>query len=129
MKKLQQSSWNEEAEEDNIAQDFATIEDQIDKAFRDAEPEKMKRDLEKMFDEEDALSHPDPEDGLKARRPRYKNTFMNMGEKFPWEEDDTLPDDDDDLPSLAHAELEQHREIRHYARLAAWEMPLLSSML
>ena len=30
------------------------------------------------------------------------------------------------LASLAHRELEQHRELRELARLAAWEMPLLS---
>jgi len=35
---------------------------------------------------------------------------------------------EDDITSLAHGELEQHREYREYARLAAWEMPLLSSM-
>lgn len=34
----------------------------------------------------------------------------------------------DDISSLAHGELEQHREMREMARVAAWEMPLLSSM-
>ena len=34
----------------------------------------------------------------------------------------------DDITSLAHGELEQHRELRQYARLAVWEMPLLYSM-
>ncbi len=50
------------------------------------------------------------------------------------EEDDDLedigPDDEiktDDISSLGHGELEQHREIREYARIIAWEMPLLSS--
>lgn len=32
----------------------------------------------------------------------------------------------DDLTSLGHGELEQHRELREYARLIAWELPLLS---
>lgn len=39
------------------------------------------------------------------------------------------PDEDyygDDLTSLGHGELEQHRELREYARLIAWELPLLS---
>ncbi len=40
-------------------------------------------------------------------------------------EDDEF--DGDDITSTAHGELEQHREIRDYARIAAWEMPLLSS--
>lgn len=35
----------------------------------------------------------------------------------------------DDITPLAHAELDQHREMRQYARLAAWEMPLLSSIV
>lgn len=58
---------------------------------------------------------------------RLKQTFMNMGEAEPWERDGMLPDDEDDLTSLGHGELELHRELRHYARLAAWEMPLLYS--
>jgi small subunit ribosomal protein S35 len=65
---------------------------------------------------------------LPLRRKRLKQTFMNMGEPEPWEEDGMLDDDHDDITTLAHGELEQHREMRHYARLAAWEMPLLSSM-
>ena len=39
------------------------------------------------------------------------------------------PDEDyygDDLTSLGHGELEQHREMREYARLIAWELPLLN---
>ncbi|OJJ49246.1 hypothetical protein ASPZODRAFT_129662 [Penicilliopsis zonata CBS 506.65] len=35
---------------------------------------------------------------------------------------------DDDITSMAHAELEVHREIREYARIAAWDMPALSSL-
>lgn len=54
---------------------------------------------------------------------------MNMGEAEPWEDEYTMEDDDEDINSLAHGELEQHREMRHYARIIAWEMPLLSSML
>lgn len=34
---------------------------------------------------------------------------------------------DDEITSMAHAELELHREIREYARIAAWDMPSLSS--
>jgi small subunit ribosomal protein S35 len=36
---------------------------------------------------------------------------------------------DDEITSMAHAEVELHREIREYARIAAWDMPLLSSKL
>ena len=63
---------------------------------------------------------------LPLRRKRLMDTFMNMGDPEPWEEEGMMDDDQDDMPSLAHGELEQHREMRHYARLAAWEMPLLS---
>jgi small subunit ribosomal protein S35 len=57
---------------------------------------------------------------------RRKRSFLNMGETedFAEEEDN---DDAPDISSIAHGELEAHREKRHYARLAAWEMPLLSS--
>ena len=60
-------------------------------------------------------------------RPRYKPGFWNMGEV---EKEDSGNDEvfeGDDLNELGHAELEQHREMREYARIAAWEMPLLSS--
>ncbi|PYH46780.1 mitochondrial 37S ribosomal protein mS35 [Aspergillus saccharolyticus JOP 1030-1] len=35
---------------------------------------------------------------------------------------------DDDITSMAYAELEEHREIREYARIAAWDMPSLSKL-
>jgi small subunit ribosomal protein S35 len=44
-------------------------------------------------------------------------------------EEEMGPDEDyygDDLTSHGHGELEQHRELREYARLIAWELPLLS---
>jgi small subunit ribosomal protein S35 len=34
---------------------------------------------------------------------------------------------DDEITSMAHAEMELHREVREYARIAAWDMPMLSS--
>lgn len=60
--------------------------------------------------------------------PKIKGGLMAMGEE---DEQGTGEDDDfqgDDITSLGHGELEQHREMREYARIAAWEMPLLSSM-
>ena len=62
-----------------------------------------------------------------ATMPRIKSGFFAMGEL---EEQDSGEDEEfesDDITSLGHGELEQHREMRHYARIAAWEMPLLSS--
>ncbi|KAF2768544.1 hypothetical protein EJ03DRAFT_246119, partial [Teratosphaeria nubilosa] len=36
--------------------------------------------------------------------------------------------EDDDISSLGHAELDQHRELREMVRLAAWEMPQLAAL-
>lgn len=99
----------------------------VDAALRDefAKDSRTHRELE------DAVAHelesldmdfpaPSPE-----RMPR-NDGFFQMGEK-----EDIGPDEDDfqgdDISSLGHGELEQTREIREYARLAGWEMPLLSS--
>lgn len=35
--------------------------------------------------------------------------------------------DEDDITSMAHGKLDEVRDMRQYARLAVWEMPLLSS--
>jgi small subunit ribosomal protein S35 len=35
--------------------------------------------------------------------------------------------DEDDITSMAHGKLDEMRDMRHYARLAIWEMPLLAS--
>lgn len=50
-------------------------------------------------------------------------------DEFAQVEDDDDEFKNDDISSIAHAELEQHREIREYARIAAWDMPLLSSKI
>ncbi len=69
--------------------------------------------------------------------------FLNYRAKGPelgfWgdDEDDEfgIVDDDDedlneeDITSVAHSELEVHREMREYARIVAWDMPLLQSTL
>ncbi|KAI2473204.1 mitochondrial ribosomal protein [Annulohypoxylon bovei var. microspora] len=36
--------------------------------------------------------------------------------------------DEDDIMGMAHGKLEEFREYREYARIAAWEMPLLSKL-
>ncbi|KKK19457.1 hypothetical protein ARAM_004143 [Aspergillus rambellii] len=35
---------------------------------------------------------------------------------------------DDEITSMAHAEVELHREMREYARITAWDMPFLSKL-
>jgi small subunit ribosomal protein S35 len=58
--------------------------------------------------------------------------FWNDGEEDPALVMDELAEPDkwpeDEITTMGHAKLEEHREMRHYARIAAWEMPLLSSM-
>lgn len=60
-----------------------------------------------------------------AERQPFNNGFFQMGEREDIGMDDEFKEDD--ITSLAHAELEQHREMREYLRLASWEMPLLAS--
>ncbi|KAK6841809.1 hypothetical protein PG995_000894 [Apiospora arundinis] len=60
-----------------------------------------------------------------------KETFWGEDEEDP----DMLVEDiddeepaDDDIMSMAHGKLEEFREYREYARVAAWQMPLLSKL-
>lgn len=62
-------------------------------------------------------------------KPR-KDTFWNEEESDRDLITDEVGEDDfdeDDMTAMAHAKLEEHREYRHYARVAIWEMPLLAS--
>ena len=78
----------------------------------------------------------DPE--IRAATDVINDTKVPRTELGYWgdDEDDELgqaPDGEDgpegDMTSIAHDELALHREIREYARLAAWDMPFLSSMI
>lgn len=60
--------------------------------------------------------------------PKIKPGLFAMGEKDPQDTGEDGDFEGNDITSTAHGELEQHREIREYARIAAWEMPMLSSM-
>lgn len=61
-------------------------------------------------------------------RPRINTGLMAMGEVDEQNSGDDDEFDGDDISSTAHGELEQHRELREYARIIAWEMPMLGSM-
>lgn len=64
----------------------------------------------------------------KIRIKRERAGFVTDGDYQPGEmEFADEPYEADDLTVLGHGYLEQHREIREYYRLAAWELPLLSS--
>lgn len=51
-----------------------------------------------------------------------------MYEEIPRRDEETMEFEEfkfDDISSIGHGQLEQHREIRQYARVAAYEMPRL----
>lgn len=50
-------------------------------------------------------------------------------EDDPYTNTDEPAFDEDDMTEMAHGKLDEVKEMRHYNRLAVWEMPLLSSML
>lgn len=99
--------------------------ERVDEALRDefSNDSRTHRDLEESIRTslmEMDMDFPEP---VAEREPR-NDGFFQMGEK-----EDIGPDDEfagDDISSTAHRELEQTREIREYARNAAWEMPLLA---
>ncbi|EON68526.1 hypothetical protein W97_07784 [Coniosporium apollinis CBS 100218] len=62
---------------------------------------------------------------LEEREERKSQGFWALGEPEMGEDEEFQGDD---ISSIAHGELEQHREFREYARLAAWELPLLSKL-
>jgi small subunit ribosomal protein S35 len=66
----------------------------------------------------------------KVQMPKERNSFWFKGETDPLmmlSEDIDDEFQEDDILSMAHGKLEEHREHREYARLSVWEMPLLSS--
>jgi len=101
--------------------------EKVEAALRDefANDSRTHRELEEQITAE--LEHLDMNfpPAPVERAPRNQG-FFSMGEK-----EDIGPDEDDfqgdDISSKGHAELERTREIREYARLAGWEMPLLAS--
>lgn len=49
-------------------------------------------------------------------------------DEFAMAEDADDEIDDSHITSVAHSQLEVHREVREYTRVVAWDMPLLTSM-
>ncbi|KAI0134700.1 mitochondrial ribosomal subunit protein-domain-containing protein [Xylariales sp. AK1849] len=61
----------------------------------------------------------------------HKRSFWGEDEEDPDLVSEDMDEDDfgeDDIMSMAHGKLEEHREYREYARIAAWQMPLLSKL-
>jgi small subunit ribosomal protein S35 len=78
---------------------------------------------------EKSVSSMEKETGLRFEDVREKRLGFwgeEEDDEFALVEDADEAFNDDDITSMAHAELEVHREIREYARIAAWDMPLLS---
>jgi small subunit ribosomal protein S35 len=74
------------------------------------------------------------EESAQLRRPIIpkRDSFWHADEPDQDLITDEVGEDDfeeDDIMAMAHAKLEEHREFREYARIAVWEMPLLSSKL
>lgn len=62
----------------------------------------------------------------KGERPNKQSFWFD--EEDPETNTEELEEfDEDDITSMAHGKLDQIREMRQYARLAVWELPLLSS--
>lgn len=93
-------------------------EDEMDKSILD----RMERDIE----DEDDIDF--PEDFL-SRRDQGWHAMGEEDDEFAMVEDGDEEHDDSDITSVAHSELDVHREIREYTRVVAWDMPLLQSKL
>ncbi|KAM0335842.1 hypothetical protein ACHAQA_000892 [Verticillium albo-atrum] len=126
-----------------IASPYEHLED----AFKDLSPEQLKA-LEAAIRENegpdspaslnDFLSAEEPElrkeqqfdaqfRGL-IRQPPHNRAGIWYDEFDPEPVSEDVEFDEDDITSLAHGKLDEIREHRHYARIAAWEMPLLSKL-
>ncbi|KAI9805642.1 MAG: 37S ribosomal protein S24, mitochondrial [Piccolia ochrophora] len=100
------------------------FEDAVNSRMGEAE---LTAEINRAARESAALTAQQPERDTEKSLPG----FMAMGEEGEFTEREIGPDDDfmgDDMTSTGHAELEQHRELREYARITAWEMPLLSKL-
>jgi len=78
---------------------------------------------------------------LPVRQREFEKEFMAIVEpkqdrrSFWFEKEDPEPDseefdefNEDDMTVMAHAKLQEVQEMRHYQRLAIWELPLLSKL-
>jgi len=100
--------------------------DQVKQALDEEFADKSKNDraLDRSITQySEDLDREFPDEPEEWERPR--RGFFNMNETEDTGGDESFQGDD--ITSDAHRELEQVREIREYARLAGWEMPLLAS--
>lgn len=126
----------------------------LEDAFKDLSPEQLKQ-LEGIVSEHEDTGEPttfaetlraneeEPEarrmaDPFEKRmksfqnslniRPESNSMWSDATDEEAVAEQDVEEFKEDDMTSMAHGKLDEIREWRHYARIAAWEMPLLSKL-
>ncbi|TDZ14364.1 37S ribosomal protein S24 [Colletotrichum orbiculare MAFF 240422] len=106
--------------------------------FRKTDPSAQGLSLEQYLERQMSLDENAEEEPLVTPREWKAVSAVPRGNRasFWYDEDDpTAPTDDvmdefdeDDMTPMAHAKLDEIREHRHYNRIIAWEMPLLSKL-
>ncbi|KAI0164239.1 mitochondrial ribosomal subunit protein-domain-containing protein [Hypoxylon sp. FL1284] len=118
-----------EPEDEGEPMDPAELEAALDAASRDSDIEDATRIQERVYSSTYASLS---EAGRLPFNMRPSRSFWSEEEEDPdliaeeKDEDDSFSEED--IMSMAHGKLEEFREYREYARLAAWEMPLLSKL-
>ena len=104
-----------------FAQELEEWSQGFDAETASAEAEALTQKMDLDADRNDPVTFPD-------EKPEKVGFWaMDEDDEFGQVEDDDDDFRNDDITSIGHAHLELHREMRHYARIAAWDMPLLSS--
>ena len=112
------------------------------KHFLENPPDDMRADLEELMSRmkgvENELARElknelgddagDTRNFVEKQRPPRPGGLLDMGDEDEPDRADDEVFEGDDMTSLGHGDLERHREMREYARIAAWDMPLLASM-
>jgi hypothetical protein len=89
----------------------------------DAEVKKVQAEFEKMHADDPEKKAPIIEaPPMKTSEEGLMAMGEDPGDRFPDE-----PYEADDVTSLAHAQLDQQRDLRQYMRVIVWDMPHLSS--
>lgn len=99
---------------------------EVASAPQDSEKYEVQKDIEEGFDK--LLGTLTKDEINEDKKEWIEEGFFNYGEDNPRLVGEDEEFDGDDISTQGHEELEQHRELREYARLAAWELPLLHSM-
>lgn len=102
------------------------VQDALDSGELDEEIEMEATEMSREIDKEvEPLRFQD----YRARGQEVGFWADDEDDEFGQVEDDDDDIEEEDITSVAHSELEVHREMREYARIVAWDMPLLKSEL